>query len=107
MSGAVTIGRLIFDLAADIGQLKADMTTATNVVEGACNQIDKATSTAKSALIGLAAALGPLAFLSMIQSTDEATAALGRMSEKTGYTVEALSALRSAAKLTNTDFDAV
>lgn len=107
MGGAVTVGRLVFDMAADVAQLKNDMSTATAVVEAAGLTIERAANAAKGALLGLAASLGPAAFVEMISATIEATAALEKMSEKTGISVEALSALRSVAKLTGTDMDAV
>jgi hypothetical protein len=107
MSGAVTVGRLIVDMAADVAQLKADMSTAAGVVEAAGTQIQRVADAAKAALIGLAAAMGPAMFVEMISGSIEATAALEKMSEKTGASVEALSAIRSAAKLVGVDMDAV
>lgn len=107
MAGAVTVGRLIIDMAADVAQLKSDMSTATAVVESAGAAIERAATAAKTALIGLAAAFGPAAFVEMIGATIEATAQLDLMSQKTGASVEALSGLRAVAKLTGTDMESV
>lgn len=107
MPGAAVVGRLIVDLAADVAQLKADMSTATGVVEAGGAAMERAASIAKTALIGMAAALGPAALAQMVSTTVEATAALDNMAARTGVSVESLSALRSIANVVGADFDTV
>jgi hypothetical protein len=83
------------------------MSNASDVVEQAMGKIQGQIDAAKNALIGLAGAFSIGALTDMVAQTIEATAQLEKFSEKTGASVEALSALRSAAKITGTDFESV
>lgn len=60
-----------------------------------------------TAVAGLAAAAGIGVFANMIANTISANAELERLAEKTGASVEALSGLRSIAKITGTDMDSI
>jgi hypothetical protein len=69
--------------------------------------MERAASMAKTALIGMAAALGPAALADMISTTVAATAALDNMAARTGMSVESLSALRSIANIVGADFEQI
>lgn len=86
-------------------------------IDGATDVLDKierkfASTTAvtdklKYAMGALGAGLSIHAFTSMIENTIEAEAALYKLSQRTGETVEMLSALKGVAKASGTDMESV
>lgn len=106
-----SIGSLIVNLEANMARFETGMAQAERVAESAMNGIQNITTTAmdiaKSAVIGLAAAFTVDAFTSGIKGAIDAAAALADLSLVTGVSVESLSKMQDAAKLTGTTIDTV
>lgn len=102
-----TIGTLIFEMAANTARLQQDMSKAQSTVKGAMDSIGAAVNTVKSALAALGIGLGMHEFASFVTGGIESVAMLERLSQRTGITVETLSALRSVAAASRTDMDSV
>lgn len=62
---------------------------------------------AKNALMGLAGGLSVFAVANMVKGAIDSAAALHDLSQRTGESVENLSALKGVAKLANTEFESV
>lgn len=115
------IASLNVDVGANLARLHDGLKEATSAVEkagramglafdGVNGNIQGVVSRLagfKGALVGLASAAGVGTFAALIQSSISAQAELARLSEKTGASVESLSALKQAAKITDTDLNAV
>jgi len=106
-----TLGSLVVEVSANVARFQGDMGRVAQVAESAMRNVE-----ARSAMVGsalrtmggaLAAALSIEAMRGFASRTIESTASLKDMSEKTGATVEHLSALRSVASLGGKDIDAV
>lgn len=104
--GATNVTKEVVELSA--------IDNASKVIEGVGNAAKKLGATygdlaGKLSMLGIVA--GGVAsfggFAAMIKSTIEGEAALLRLAERTGSTVEALSSLGRVAKMSNTDMDEV
>jgi hypothetical protein len=102
-----TVGTLIFEMAANVARLQTDMSKAQSTVKGAMDSIGSAVNTAKQALAALGIGFGMHEIASFVTSGIESVAMLERLSQRTGITVETLSALRSVAAASRTDMDSV
>lgn len=100
-------GTLEIELIANLANLQNSMNQANQIVGNTMTGIERAVGLAKAALAGLAAGLSVGAFVGLIQGAIEAKAGLQDLSEKTGSTVESLSALKSVAKLSETSMDGI
>lgn len=99
---------------ADITTLSKIILTAVDNTKDAFGSVKSGlndisgTAKAATAILGALGALGAGAFLvGAIKGAIDTTAAFKDMSEKSGLAVETLSALKTAATLTGTDFDVV
>lgn len=101
------IGSLVITMSADMAELKRGMNDAKTSVGSAMEHINGAIDKTVIALgaLGFATSMGSIK--DMMMSTIEAAAALNDLSQKTGVTVESLSGLKSAAKLSGTSIDDV
>lgn len=98
-------GSLIFELAADVAHLRADMKKANDVITSSLNSVKKAAG-AIGLTIGAAMATNlARSFASSIQSAIDQGDALGKLAERIGTTTEALSGLQYAASLNNISSD--
>lgn len=102
-----TVASLVFEMSANIARLQNDMSKAKQTVDTAMGGIKSAVESAKMALgaLGIAATGG--AFVAFVKGAIESEAALKHLSERTGQTVEMLSAFRGVAKQSGTDMELV
>jgi hypothetical protein len=103
----LSLGRLVFSMAADVAQLQRDMASAKNVVTGAVRDIQGALDTVKGALGGLGGALALNEFKNMVDGVYKGAAALREFSVQTGASVEALSGMATVAKATGTSVEEI
>lgn len=103
----MNIGTLTIEMAANVARLQNDMEQAKQVVSSSMDHINKAVDVAKSALGSLGAVTSIVGFGALVEKTIQAAAEMHRMAERTGVTVEALSALRGVAKMSGTNMDDV
>lgn len=101
------IGSLVITMSADMAELKKGMEDAKTSVGSAMEHINGAIDKTTVALGALGFATSVSAIKDMMMSTIEATAALNDLSQKAGVSVESLSGLKSAAKLSGTSIDDV
>jgi hypothetical protein len=96
------VATLVIEMAANVARLQSDMNSAKGMVGGAMNEITRVTDVAKKALaaLGVTASIG--AFVGMIKGAVDAAGALHDLSQKTGASVEALSAFQAVGKLSGT-----
>lgn len=106
MIGAV-LGAIEIQMLADLARLRQDMNDAKGLVGDAMKQIENFASMAGRALgaLGVAASLGGL--VEFVKSAIDSAAGLQQLSEQTGVSVGALSALSSVAKLSGTSMEDV
>ncbi len=106
-----TLGRLVVSLEANLVQFEAGLNKAEYQMQQFGERMDTLTSKAGSALKGLAAtAVAAFTFDAIVSGVEKAIAAaaeLEQMSQKAGVSVEALSGLKSAAKLSGTALEEV
>lgn len=100
-----TIGKLIFEMSANVARLQEDMGKARSTVESAMEGIKGAAATAKHALEAVGLGLGAMEFVHMVHGAIEAQDALYKLSQRTGVAVETLSGLRLIAKQSGLDMD--
>lgn len=94
-------------LAAEYRQFAQDMSQVKGIVGDTMTHISGAADLARNALgaLGIAASVGGL--VSLVKDAISGAAGLHELSEQTGVSVEALSALKSVAKLSGTSMDEV
>jgi hypothetical protein len=102
-----SLASLVVSLEANVAQFNTGIKTASDQFDSFTKSISSGADLAKKALGALAGAVTVGAFVGMVKETIEATAALEKMAQKTGASVEALSAIRGAAKLVGTDMESV
>ena len=102
-----TVASLVFEMSANIARLQSDMSKAKSTVDTAMSGIKSAVESAKMAMGALGIAASGGAFISFINGAIESEAALKHLAERTGESVEALSALRGIAKGSGTEMDLV
>jgi lambda family phage tail tape measure protein len=99
----MNIGSLVIEMTANVARIRKDMSEVKGVVNDSMAEIVKYVGVAKEALGALGAITSLAGFGSLIESTITATAELYKLHERTGVTVESMSALRSVAKLSGTE----
>ena len=93
------VGSLLIDMAADVARLRADMTKATGIVDGAVKKMESAVSALKSSIAGLAAGLTVAAFAGAIKHQLELADAMSKTAERTGLALKDVAGLQLAYKL--------
>ena len=108
------LGSLVVSLEANIARFEADLSKAEAVAKGAFDRIAKAGDIAASAtkaiglaIIGISAGVGLNTLVSKFQSVTQSLDDLKDMSEKTGASVENLSAIAGVAKIVDQSMDLV
>jgi lambda family phage tail tape measure protein len=106
-----TLASLVVSLEANVARFESDLNKAEFMAKKAMDTISNVSETAmkavKGAVAGLAAAYTFDAFSEGIKGAIESAAELDHMAKKTGASVEALSGLKSAAKLSGTSLEDV
>ncbi len=103
MSGS--LGSLVVELSANMAQFQSDMGRAAHIAEQNMEKVNQAAEMAKRGLEALGIGLGLHEFAEMIKGTIEAADQLGKMSQKVGVSVEALSALKYSASLSDVSLE--
>jgi lambda family phage tail tape measure protein len=105
------LGSLVVSLEANIVRFQSDLGKAAAVAEARMAQIDKSIGFVNTAFrslgAGLVVGLTLDAIKSKIEGVISSAAGLQALSERTGATVEGLSALASVAKLSGTDTESL
>lgn len=115
---STSIADLVVNISTNIASLNDGMTKAVSAIEQATTRmtatfgtVDGAIGAITSSLENFAkiagVSLGVGAFAGLIGSAIDGQAELARLSERTGATVESLSAMRTAAKYAGVDMDSV
>ena len=92
------IGGLMVQLAADVANLKKDMTEAEKVVDKGAVAMSKGLDFLKGAFIGLAGALSVGAIVAWVKAAADAGDEMKAFSQKTGVAVEDVAGLQLAFK---------
>ena len=105
------LGSLVVSLEANIARFTSDMGKAASIAEQRMAQIDKSIGIVNTAIKSLGAGLVVGLTLDKIKNKIEgviqSAAGLQQLSERTGATVEGLSALAAVAKLSGTDTESL
>ncbi len=96
---------LSIKLVADIADLQRKMQEAQKSVSGSMENIGKAASLARTALMGLAAGFSVGALASFVKSSIDAADRLNDLAASTGIAVDRLAGLQYAAKMSGTDIE--
>lgn len=101
------LGDLVVRMGANIAQFEAAMSKAEMLSTRTADKIEKSMAQGQRAIVGLAAGFASFqtidAFQRAINGAIDTAAALDDMSEKTGASVESLSALANVAKVSGQD----
>jgi hypothetical protein len=107
----MSLGSLVVELSANVAKFQSDLGKADQIAQDAAKRIDEKFGLVKNTLatfgVGLASAFTFDAIEKKIEGVISAAAGLKELSERTGGTVENLSALAGVAKLSGTDTDAL
>ncbi len=107
----MALGDLVVRLSADLVEFRSDMGKAVATTQQSMSKIEGAISDTQrnigQTLRGAVAAFGAVEIAQFTGRIISATAALDDMSEKTGASVESLSALRRVANVSGQNFDTV
>jgi hypothetical protein len=95
------------DFAAEIARLTEGTKKGAAAVTRMADEMESASSFAKSALLALGTAIGAHSFASAIKSTADFEDELGKLSQKTGITVASLSALKYAGDLSDVSMESL
>lgn len=98
MSNAVVASELMVKMAVDYASMKADMDKVAQTIGASGDQITKALSVAKAALVGFLGVASVGAFKNMILDAIEATGRFNDMAEAAGVSASQLQALSGIAK---------
>jgi len=105
----MSLGTLVVELTANVAKFQSDLGRAEQVAQNTARRIDEQFGMVKNTLatfgVGLASFLSLDALTNKIEGVISSAAGLQDLSERTGATVENLSALASVAKLSGTDTD--
>lgn len=99
---AANVGTLLINLEANVARLQSDMERSRRVVEDAMGRMSAGVDAFKSRLLG---AMTVGAFTALIKGTIDAADHLGKLSQRTGLTVETLAGLKHAADLSDVSFE--
>ncbi|MGV0986039.1 MAG: phage tail tape measure C-terminal domain-containing protein [Limnohabitans sp.] len=106
-----TLASLVVSLEANVARFESDLNKAEFMAKKAMDTIGNVSETAmktvKGAVVAMAAAYTFDAFADGIKGAIASAGELDQMAKKTGATVEALSGLKSAAKLSGTSLEEV
>jgi lambda family phage tail tape measure protein len=106
-----TLASLVVSLEANVARFESDLNKAEFMAKKAMDTISNVSETAmkavKGAVMAMAAAYTYDAFADGIKGAIASAGELDQMAKKTGATVEALSGLKSAAKLSGTSLEEV
>jgi lambda family phage tail tape measure protein len=106
-----TLASLVVSLEANVARFESDLNKAEFMAKKAMDTIGNVAETAmkavKGAVVAMAAAYTFDAFADGIKGAIASAGELDQMAKKTGATVEALSGLKSAAKLSGTSLEEV
>lgn len=106
-----TLASLVVSLEANVARFESDLNKAEFMAKKAMDTISNVSETAmkavKGAVMAMAAAYTFDAFADGIKGAIASAGELDQMAKKTGATVEALSGLKSAAKLSGTSLEEV
>lgn len=106
-----TLASLVVSLEANVARFESDLNKAEFMAKKAMDTIGNVSETAmkavKGAVMAMAAAYTFEAFADGIKGAIASAGELDQMAKKTGATVEALSGLKSAAKLSGTSLEEV
>lgn len=106
-----TLASLVVSLEANIARFESDLNKAEFMAKKAMDSISNVSDTAMKAVKGAVAAMAAAytfdAFADGIKGAIASAAELDHMAQKTGASVEALSGLKSAAKLSGTSLEEV
>lgn len=94
-------------MLTSLAQVEATAKGAVRGVQGSIDGMVGKFSGWAGVFTGLAASIGLISFAGMVKGALEGAAGLKRLSEQSGLSVENLSALRSVAKLSDTDLESV
>lgn len=103
----MALATLTIDLVAKLGNIEADLGRLNHLVDQTAGKMSSSFATAKHAAEGLVGVLGAGALAGFIKSSIDAMGALYDLSLATGASVESLSAMKLAAKLSGTTIDEV
>ncbi|MDP2026452.1 hypothetical protein [Sulfuriferula sp.] len=98
---STSLGSLVVELSANMAKFQSDMGKAAHIAQENMEKIDKAAELAKRGLEALGIGLGVRELVEFIGGTLEAADNLGKMAQKVGIGVEALSALKYSAALSD------
>lgn len=104
---AIEIGSLVVELSANVARLSQDMNKAVTTVDGAMGKVRSAAAAATTALGLIGVGVSVAGFAHIIRGAIDANAALDDMAEKTGATVENLSALSDVARIGGHDMGTI
>jgi hypothetical protein len=103
----MSLGTLVVELTANVAKFQSDLGRAEQIAQNTARKIDAQFGIVKNALatfsVGLASFASFDALAKKIDGVIASAAGLQQLSERTGATVENLSALASVAKLSGTD----
>src|SRR5574340_189329 len=99
------LGSLVVSLEANVAKFSYDMGKAAHIAETSMERVNKAAEMAKRGLELVGIAVGAHELWEKFEGAVEAADQLQKLSEKTGMTVESLSGLQYAAKLSGVDID--
>ena len=103
----MSLGTLVVELTANVAKFQSDLGRAEQIAQNTARKIDAQFGIVKNALatfgVGLASFASFDALAKKIDGVIASAAGLQQLSERTGATVENLSALGSVAKLSGTD----
>src|SRR5574340_647590 len=98
-----SIGTLTIEMAANVARLQQDMQAVKGTVSDAMSTIKRYAEEAGTVLSALGVTASLTGLYEMAKAAINSAAELQQLSERTNVSVESLSALRSAAKLSGTD----
>lgn len=99
------VGSLLIDMAADVARLRADMTKATGIVDGAVSKMQSAVDGLKKGIAGLAAGLTVAAFTMAIKHQLELADAMSKTAERTGLQLKDVAGLQLAYSMAGISSD--
>jgi lambda family phage tail tape measure protein len=103
----MNIGTLTIEMAANIGRLTKDMGDAKSLVSSSMKSMQESVDLFKKAFVAMTGVASFAAFKGMIDGVIETKVQLKHLSDMTGASVEALSAIGAVSKLTGTDIGTV
>lgn len=103
MSGS--LGSLVVELSANIAKFQSDMGKAAHIAQENMDKVKGSIEMAKRALAVFGVGLAAGGFAEMIKGSIDAADQLGKLSQKTGVSVEALSGLKYSAALADVSLE--